>query len=151
MCPLKLCGNINPEEGDNYNDKSYKEPRSRQEERGAVYHTECERRFRLTSQGARIEPERIGREDRQKGNTFRQPSQGASRSGKIVGHLIVDCHNRLDRNSRQILRNEQNIKFLKEQIAQLEQEQSDLASESKAIETRILDLQGIEDQMADPQ
>jgi hypothetical protein len=149
MCHLKLCGSINPEEGDNRSGKNYKKPRTRQEECGIIYHTESEGRFRFVGQGIGIESERICRENWQKSNSFRQTSKRASRSGKIAGHLIADCHNRLDRNNRQMLRNEQNIKFLKEQVAQLEQEQADLALENEALEARIVDLEGIEDQMVE--
>ena len=151
MWHLELCGNINPEQGDEHNGKSYKESRTRQEKCGAVYHTEGEGRFRLTSQRTRIEPERIGGENRQAGYSLGTPSQRVGFSGKIVGHLIDDCHDRLDRNNRQMSRNEQNVKFLKEQIAHLEQEQADLALENESIESRILDLRGIDDQMANPQ
>lgn len=149
MCPLELCGNINPEEDNNHNGKSYEESRSRQKERGAVYHTESQGRFRLTSQRTRIESERIGREDRQKGNSPGQSSQGIGRPGKIVGHLISDCHDRLDRNNRQMSRDEENIKFFEQQIAHLKQGQAGLILENQNIEARILDLQGIEDQMAE--
>lgn len=116
-----------------------------------VHNGQGERPDRFSSSRARTDSERFCGENWEKDNSFRETNQGCDPVGKIAGHLIDDCRDRIKQNDRQRTRNERNIKSLKEQIALLEQEQLELESENELMEARILDLQGIEDQMADPQ
>lgn len=147
------CGKIhNPSRGDNSGEKRLgKRLRRAKKERDAFHYGQREGGIRLSSSRARSDSQRLCSEDWQKNNSFGRTNQRSSPAGKIAGHLIDDCRNRIKRNNRQRTRNEQNIEFLKKQIAYLEQEQVELDSENEQLEAQIFDLQGIEDQMADPQ
>jgi len=143
------CGtdNSNSQEGGNGKRSTKKLGRIKRK-RSILPLTQRKRRVRFSRCAAGAIAQRACGEDWGGCDSSRAASQGDCRSGKIASHLISECKSKQKRNKAQIARNKQNIKFLESQIAQLKQEQIELAQENERLDLQISSLGEIDSQMA---